>query len=682
MRFLRRLARAVTEVDGATISLTSALRCGALELVLLATAVATDRLAHLVPAAVGLLFVCMCDPPGSEAHRDRAMAWFALWATLVMFIAGAVSEAPVAHLLAGVVVALLAGYVGVLGAVGQLNGTLVLVVFSIFAGTPVTRDATPMDAIALGVAAAIGGLVIAAPRVLHRARGPRAAFARIVRGFARVVVTDLLSMGAAAHIVHEREFAEITAAEDLTDPARAWFVRLGEAAHRGRLAMLGLSTEVARMPGESRADDRDRALAFLRAVNHGWRMAGATIVWRVRRRALVRARAAVTPAYDAFVAGADPIAARVASNLLDALDSVIALLLGDWPVGDATPRAQRPDHPSAGQRLATARRTLRTHLSPSDPFFRHAVRLAAAFTLATVLSEGLDLPHAYWLPMTVAWINKPAMGDTTVRVTARMSGTVIGVAVSAAVLGGTDPGSWVLAVLIAASTVVVIAFLFANYTVAVTGITCFVFFLFLLEGTITNSSFSGRLLATLLAGVIVLIGTYFWPTRAGDQIDSSLASYADALGAYAGPVLDGTADAVADGEAARERVADARIHATAVVRAAELEVSRHRLHPETAHALLEYLHHATSRSLATELAGPGAVDSDASTAVVGELADLRGRLEVVATGAPVPPRAHPPEVDHPVHQSVRLAHRALDDDAERHARAGRRHPGNADQTKR
>jgi hypothetical protein len=679
MRFLRRLARAVTEVDRAPISLTSAWRCGVFEAVLLGTAVATDRLTEAVPAAVGLLFVCMGDPPSTDARRARSAAWFVLWATVVMLVAGAVSEAPVPHLVVGLFIAFGAGYAGTLGAVGSLYGTLVLVVFSIFAGTPVHRTQNVQDALVLGGAAAIGGCIIAAPSLLRRARGPRAAFARVVRGFAHVDVTDPLSVGTAVQVGRERELEEIVAAESLAPETRAWLEALAAAAHRGRLSMLALSGALVAVGGGSDdagatggTDETERAAvaAYLAAVSRCWRAAGAAIVWPQRRRVLRRVHATVRPANDALAAVSSPVVTRVAADLLDALDTVVALVDRDWPLGR---RGERRDtgtpRRSVWERAAATGRVLRTHLDRSDPFLRHAVRLAVTFTIATALTEGLDFRHAYWLPMTVAWISKPAMGDTTVRVTARMTGTVIGVIIAAVVIGLGDPGSWVLAVLIAGSAVVVITFLFANYASAVTGITCFVFFLFVLEGTVTDASFPGRLLATALAGVIVLIGAFVWPTRAGSRVDVSLSQYADALGAYVGPVLDGSADAAADGEAARRRVADARIRATIDLQATELEVFRHRLHPDTAHALLEHLHLATSQGLATELSGTGPSDRVVSREVVGELTDLRTRLDAVAAGRGVPPRVHPPEVDHPVHRSVRHAHRALDADAERQARA-------------
>ena len=64
---------------------------------------------------------------------------------------------------------------------------------------------------------------------------------------------------------------------------------------------------------------------------------------------------------------------------------------------------------------------MRGHLRMDDPFLRHALRLTVTFAAAVALSWWLDLPHPYWLPMTVAWISKPAQSDTTTKVIARVA---------------------------------------------------------------------------------------------------------------------------------------------------------------------------------------------------------------------------------------------------------------------
>ena len=46
--------------------------------------------------------------------------------------------------------------------------------------------------------------------------------------------------------------------------------------------------------------------------------------------------------------------------------------------------------------------------------------------VATAISELLAIPHAYWIPVTVAWITKPDHDGTVTRVIQRVIGTALG----------------------------------------------------------------------------------------------------------------------------------------------------------------------------------------------------------------------------------------------------------------
>ena len=63
----------------------------------------------------------------------------------------------------------------------------------------------------------------------------------------------------------------------------------------------------------------------------------------------------------------------------------------------------------------------------ADPLLRHAIRIAVVFGVAMAIAQSLGIDHGYWLPMTVAWVSRPALGETTVKVTARVAGTLVGV---------------------------------------------------------------------------------------------------------------------------------------------------------------------------------------------------------------------------------------------------------------
>jgi hypothetical protein len=138
-----------------------------------------------------------------------------------------------------------------------------------------------------------------------------------------------------------------------------------------------------------------------------------------------------------------------------------------------------------------------------DAFLRHALGVMIAITVATVISQFLDVPHEYWIPMTVAWIFKPDQQVTVMRVAGRVVGTLL--AVGFAFLWGTYldvPDA--LFVVAAVGAYLLLAFLTSNYTIATFGVTSFVLALMATAGDLYEETVVFRLLATLTAGAIVI----------------------------------------------------------------------------------------------------------------------------------------------------------------------------------
>jgi hypothetical protein len=137
-------------------------------------------------------------------------------------------------------------------------------------------------------------------------------------------------------------------------------------------------------------------------------------------------------------------------------------------------------------------------------YTRHALRLALAIAIATTISEYYSVPHQYWIPMTVAWIAKPDSTGTVVRVAQRVGGTVL--AVSLMVVWGIwlPKPEWALIIAIGIGAYLTFAFIWANYTIAVFGITIFMFAIFAQAGDLLETSVFFRLGATIAAALIVL----------------------------------------------------------------------------------------------------------------------------------------------------------------------------------
>ena len=140
-----------------------------------------------------------------------------------------------------------------------------------------------------------------------------------------------------------------------------------------------------------------------------------------------------------------------------------------------------------------------------DTYVRHALSVAIAIGVATAISQFVEVPHQYWIPMSVAWIFKSDQKATAVRVAERVIGTLA--AVGLAFLWGTylpAPDGLVF-VLVGVGGYLLLAFLTSNYSIATFGVTTFVLALFAIAGDLYEQTVLFRLEATLAAGAIVVV---------------------------------------------------------------------------------------------------------------------------------------------------------------------------------
>ena len=153
---------------------------------------------------------------------------------------------------------------------------------------------------------------------------------------------------------------------------------------------------------------------------------------------------------------------------------------------------------------------LRPRLNPRDDFFRHGVRLAGAFTTATIIAECVKWPHQYWIPMTVAWVSVPDINGTATRIAARIFGTIIGIAAVTFFIEIVHLGPYETAVLVGVGALVAMMFIAANYMIAVAGVTVFLIALFNIIGEPLGPSVHYRILATLAGGAISIAWSLVW----------------------------------------------------------------------------------------------------------------------------------------------------------------------------
>lgn len=117
--------------------------------------IATDHTSFVVPLAVGAWFTSLTDTRQAMGVHWRTMAWTALWISVGATLGGLASSIGYWQLLVVAALAVCCGFAGSLGGLGVGNGSLVLVMYAIFAGAPVT-DRTAVNT---GLLALIGGVI-------------------------------------------------------------------------------------------------------------------------------------------------------------------------------------------------------------------------------------------------------------------------------------------------------------------------------------------------------------------------------------------------------------------------------------------------------------------------------------------------------------------------------------------
>lgn len=207
--------------------------------------------------------------------------------------------------------------------------------------------------------------------------------------------------------------------------------------------------------------------------------------------------------YTVFAGAPDTERTAVLTALLLFIGGGVQLLIGG--VVNLTLDSARAPRPERRESVFTR---LAEHRQKDDLFARHAIRLAVAIAVATALGQTLGWPHEYWIPMTVAWMSRPDKDGTTSRVVERVVGTVAGIMVSIFLLNGVGTNQILTAVYVLIGALLLLAFINANYPVAVTGITLLVLTLFAQAGEQVSDTAPYRIGATLIAGLITVAASF------------------------------------------------------------------------------------------------------------------------------------------------------------------------------
>jgi uncharacterized membrane protein YccC len=602
------------------------LRTGTLIAIALLIGLAAGRVDAAMSVSIGLLFVAIADTADSRAARLRGMLWATLWVGVGVLLGGLVSDFRAIHVVVAIILALACGYAGALGPRGGLIGVLALVLFAFYAGTDVVVDIAVLDTgyfVIGGLITIVVNLLTTPPRRLGTVRTSIAHAYRELQDAAQRRGLELAAPTVAAAVMSARTVADH---QGCTGASAAWVRDLLSAIERSRLTLIALIAE--RTIDPAYVDGLTVRLSATAGAIADEIASPLGPLGRQGRRA--HTRAALVALQDTARQAPDPRLGVLAGDIADAIASAVVALDEPWPIG------ARADISPPPLRHASVSARLRAHLHRSDPVLEHAIRLTVAFGGATLASVIVDVSHAYWVPLTVAWIAKPDLANTVSRVAMRIAGTLAGLVIVAAILlivRDLPAEDIILSIVVGATGTLALAYLNANYPLAVIGVTSFVLLVEHETGDGERYDIIARLIATVLAGLWVLLVASVRPRRTGAQAVSALHATTAALRDYAVLVRAGE-----DTSAARTRVLSERTAALAAVSAASLETPGvwerpgGRVDPEQAAAVLTDVIASASSILAEEmLEERGPSDPALWQRIDAELDDLDARVDRLST---------------------------------------------------
>ncbi|WP_405486563.1 FUSC family protein [Streptomyces sp. NBC_00096] len=111
-----------------------------------------------------------------------------------------------------------------------------------------------------------------------------------------------------------------------------------------------------------------------------------------------------------------------------------AMMLTPFVGGRYRPAPPRGPTPPWGGRTAATRHALRRAIAYGDPKVRYAVRLCVCFTLTYITLTLLHVPHASWALTGILTTLRPTWGATHSRIVKRLTGMIVGCALTALLL--------------------------------------------------------------------------------------------------------------------------------------------------------------------------------------------------------------------------------------------------------
>ncbi|MER5863759.1 FUSC family protein [Kitasatospora sp. NPDC002040] len=447
-------------------------------------------------AGLGAMHATMNDRLEPTALRAPRIAGAVLCSALGMLIGAFLQHEGVGELPAGAVLTLVAFASGALSATGPRGsgaGMLLLVSATLGAGMPLPHPwwaAPPMMLLGAGFV-----LLLGLPHRAHAEHPEADPRRRALAAALRALGATLADLGTPEGADSRRLLtARLNQLQDLlSHPYRQEPARTGEL--RRLYEALLAATETA---------------------------SGLLWAWRP-----VPAEVAALPGAlaDAVLGGPQPEYPRwhpdtPALKALDAALRAVADTAAGRPAELGTAPAPPPDPWRLRARL----------LSPAST--RYGLRVALCIAVAGVVTAGVPLSRSYWVPMTVAFVLKPDLGSVFQRAVSRSVGTVLGVAVAAALLPVAS-SEWALAVVAALCVALLPYSAGVHYGLNAAVMTPMALVLVQFGGEPGTAELWPRVLDTVLgSGIVLVFGYLLWPERPRHRIEPRLVAATTAVRAY------------------------------------------------------------------------------------------------------------------------------------------------------
>lgn len=178
-------------------------------------------------------------------------------------------------------------------------------------------------------------------------------------------------------------------------------------------------------------------------------------------------------------------------------------------------------------------RLLLDNLSLQSSHFRHAIRVTLAMLIGYIISLLYPLGHGYWILLTIVTILKPAYSITKQRNFQRLTGTLIGAALSFAILYFIKDNT-VIFILMLVAMIMAYSYLKLNYLIGSIGITAYVVLSFhFMNPEGLTEVLQDRIIDTAIGSFIAyLVSAFVLPLWEHEQIDPFLIQFVKASRRY------------------------------------------------------------------------------------------------------------------------------------------------------